>query len=300
MNHWEGIEEAVHVADCGTFVGAAERMGTAPSNISRAVARLEQALQTQLFTRTTRVVKLTETGRVLIDHFRRLVSERNEAFALLAQAGEPQGVLRITSPVALGERFVAPAMMQLSRDHPGLTIDLDLTNRVVDIVSEGYDLAIRTGTMADSSLVRTQLAHRRILTCAAPAYADRHGTPQHPTDLAAHECLAATSDTWHFRVDGDGFHWRPKARWRCNNGTAVVAAAIAGMGICQLPEFYVRDALADGRLRPVLVPFAPDDEPVWAVYPSRRHLAPKIRQAITRLRRHMLDHMNPVRAGRRA
>lgn len=285
MNAWEGIEEAVMVAQLGSFVRAAERLNTAPSNVSRAIDRLEQRLQTRLFTRTTRVVKLTDSGRIMVAQFARLVTERDEAFASLESGSDPHGNLRITCPVAMGERFIAPVMRSLCRDHPQLSIHLDLTNRVVDILTEGYDLAIRTGALTDSRLICTQIAQRRFLTCATPAYLARHGTPTKVSDLAQHECLIGTSDDWHFRQNGEHVRWRAQGRWQCNNGNATLAAALDDMGLCHLPEFYVSEHIRSGQLVTVLDPFRHADESIWAVYPSRRHLSARIQAAIEALKR---------------
>lgn len=284
-NRWDGIDEVVAVADTGTFVAAAKRLGTSTSHVSRAVARLEQSLGAQFFHRTTRAVSLTDTGRTLVDQFRRLVAERDEAIAMLDLQGEPQGHLRITCPTALGERFVAPIVRAYVQDYPKLSVDLDLSNRVVELVSEGYDLAIRTGTLPDSRLIRTQIATRGIVTCAAPSYVAAHGVPLSIDELDDHDCIPATSDIWRYRVDGEPRSVRPRGRWRCSNGGAVFDAAVAGMGLCQLPEFYVSRAIAEGTLVEVLAPFRPEDDPIWAVYPQRRHLLPKVQRLIEKLRR---------------
>ncbi|MFN3468199.1 MAG: LysR family transcriptional regulator [Novosphingobium sp.] len=290
-NRWDGIDEVVAVADAGTFVAAAKRLGTSTSHVSRAVARLEQSLGAQFFHRTTRAVSLTDTGRTLVDQFRRLIAERDEAIAMLDLQGEPQGHLRITCPTALGERFVAPIVRAYVQEYPKLSLELDLSNRVVELVSEGYDLAIRTGTLPDSRLIRTQIAARRSVTCAAPAYLAARGTPQTVDDLDAHECIPATSDVWRYKVDGEPRTIRPRGRWRCSNGAAVFDAAVAGMGLCQLPEFYVSRAIAQGTLVEVLAPFQPDDDPIWAVYPQRRHLLPKVQRIIEKLRRELPARM---------
>lgn len=286
-NRWDGIDEVVAVADTGTFVGAAKRLGTSTSHVSRAVARLEQSLGAQFFHRTTRAVSMTDTGRTLVDQFRRLIAERDEAIAMLDLQGEPQGQLRITCPTALGERFVAPIVRGFVQDYPKLSVDLDMSNRMVELVPEGYDLAIRTGTLPDSRLIRTQVATRGIVTCATPAYLEKHGIPLTADDLDHHECIPATSDVWRYRVDGEVRTVRPRGRWRCNNGAAVFDATIAGMGLCQLPEFYVSRAIADGVLVPVLEEFRPEDDPIWAVYPQRRHLLPKVQRLIDKLRREL-------------
>lgn len=284
-NRWDGFDEVVAVADAGTFVAAAKRLGTSTSHVSRAVARLEQSLGAQFFHRTTRAVSLTDTGRTLVDQFRRLIAERDEAIAMLDLQGEPQGQLRITCPTALGERFIAPIVRSYVQEYPRLSVDLDLTNRVVELVSEGFDLAIRTGTLPDSRLIRTQIALRGIVTCAAPEYLAERGTPQSVDDIDQHECILATSDVWRFRSGGEPRSLRPRGRWRCNSGAAVFEAALAGMGLCQLPGFYVNRAIGEGQLVEVLQPYRPDDDPIWAVYPQRRHLLPKVQRLIDKLRR---------------
>ncbi|MFM6828989.1 MAG: LysR family transcriptional regulator [Novosphingobium sp.] len=286
-NRWDGFDEVVAVADTGTFVGAAKRLGTSTSHVSRAVARLEQSLGAQFFHRTTRAVSLTDTGRTLVDQFRRLIAERDEAIAMLDLQGEPQGQLRITCPTALGERFIANIVRGYVQAYPRLSVDLDLTNHVVELVSEGFDLAIRTGTLPDSRLIRTQVATRGIVTCASPGYLEQRGVPLAVDDLERHECLIATSDVWRFRVEGEPRSLRPRGRWRCNSGAAVFEAALAGMGLCQLPAFYVNRAIAEGQLTEVLHAFRPDDDPIWAVYPQRRHLLPKVQLLIDKLRREL-------------
>ena len=188
-NRWDGFDEVVAVADTGTFVGAAKRLGSSTSHVSRAVARLEQTLGAQFFHRTTRAVSLTDTGRTLVDQFRRLIAERDEAIAMLDLQGEPQGQLRITCPTALGERFIAPIVRGYVQEYPKLSVDLDLTNRVVELVSEGFDLALRTGTLPDSRLIATQIATRPIVTCAAPGYIARHGEPLSVDEVEQHECI---------------------------------------------------------------------------------------------------------------
>ncbi|MBB3859231.1 DNA-binding transcriptional LysR family regulator [Novosphingobium hassiacum] len=286
-NRWDGFDEVVAVADTGTFVGAAKRLGTSTSHVSRAVARLEQSLGAQFFHRTTRAVSLTDTGRTLVDQFRRLIAERDEAIAMLDLQGEPQGQLRITCPTSLGERFIARIVHSYVQEYPRLSVEMDLTNRVVELVSEGFDLALRTGTLPDSRLIATQIAMRGIMTCAAPDYIVRQGEPLVVDDLEQHECLLANADVWRFRVNGEPRSLRPRGRWRCNSGAAVLEATLSGMGLCQLPTFYVSRALAEGRLVEVLTEFRPADDPIWAVYPQRRHLLPKVQRLIDKLRREL-------------
>lgn len=287
MSSWDGIDEFVAIATAGSFRGGASALGVSTTHMSRAIMRLEARMQTQLFHRTTRSVRLTDTGRVFLEHCRRMVTEREEAFALVNEKGEPQGELRLTCSTAMGERFIAPILRRFARAYPRLQVNIDLTNRVVDLVAEGYDLAVRTGYLPDSRLIGTRIASRSLVTCASPAYLERHGAPRTVEDLGMHDLLAGNAGTWHFRVDGTAQSYRPHGRWRCNSGSAVLEAALDDMGLCQLPDFYVRQALADGSLVSVLSDIQPADEPIWAVYPQRRHLQPKISELMSVLRKEL-------------
>jgi DNA-binding transcriptional LysR family regulator len=258
-----------------------------PTHVSRAIMALEQRVQAQLFHRTTRTVSLTDTGRVLFERCERIAQERDEAIALISQQGEPQGELRVTCSTALGERFVAPILRRFAMPHPGLSLTIDLTNRIVDLLAEGYDLAVRTGHASDPRLISTQVASRRLYTCAAPSYLARAGSLRDVSDLAAHECIIGTSQTWQFRKAGREVTHRPAGRFRCNSGHAVMEACISGLGICQLPDFYIEPYLRHGMVDLILQDFQPDNEPVWAVYPQRHHLLPKISRAVECLQREL-------------
>jgi DNA-binding transcriptional LysR family regulator len=281
---WDGIDEFVAVATAGSFAGGAETLGGSTSQISRAIARLEARLETQLFYRTTRRVALTDTGRVLVERCRELVRQRDDALDLVTGGVEPQGELRVTCSTALGARFVAPIVARMALEYPKLSVNLELSNHIIDLVAEGFDLAVRTGTLADSRLIATRIASRRLYLCASPAYLGRAGRPKSVEDLARFECLAGAASTWQFEIDGTNRAFRPSGRWRCDSGDAVLEAALVGLGICQLPEFYVLPRLADGALEPLLEAYRPKDEPVWAVYPQRRHLLPKVRNLVDRLK----------------
>ena len=280
---WEGLEEAVAVADAGSFARAAAVLQVSTSHISKVIARLEHRLRAPLFNRTTRRVSLTDTGRAFVEQSRRIIQERDELLTLIGGSGEPEGELRITCSTALGERFVVPIVQHFGETHARLAIAIDLTNRIVDVVGEGYDLAIRTGGITDPRLAGRQIAVRSIETCAAPAYLAAHGTPRTVADLRDHACLIGTTTTWHFADGADSVSFSPEGRWRCNNGGAIVRAAITGMGICQVPGFYIREAVAAGELVPVLTDFRAQPEPVWAVYPARRHATPKVRNLVDAL-----------------
>lgn len=292
---WDGIDEIVAIADTGSFAAAARTLGASTSHVSRAVAQFENRIGAQIFARTTRRVVPTPTGRALIEQFRRLITERDDAIAAVSDGGDPRGEVRLTCSIALGERFVAPIARAFAFSFPEISVTIELTNRVVDLVAEGFDLAIRTGHMPDSGLIATRIASRRYRLCASPAYLARCGTPQSIPDLDGHECLFGSGTTWHFQTDGKEQLYQPRGRWRCNSGDAVASAALEGFGICQLPEFYVRGALERGELVSLLDAFRAEEEPIWAVYPQRRHLLPKVRLLVDRLKADLPDAL--ARAG---
>lgn len=283
MSTWDGLDEFVAVAHAGTFAAGARALNVSSSHMSRAIAQLESRLATTLFHRTTRSVRLTDTGRIFLEHCEGLVRERNEAIAQISAEGEPQGELRITCSTAMGERYIAPIVRRFVEDFPKLNVSLDLSNRVVDLIQEDFDLGIRTGKITDTRLIARQVASRAFFTCASPAYVERHGKPEAIAALAQHQCLRSTATHWLFRVDGKEMQFRPKGRWHCNSGAVTLEAALTGTGICQLPEFYVLPHLSTGLLVEVLAENRPAPEPIWAVYPQRRHLMPKVSQLVDRL-----------------
>jgi DNA-binding transcriptional LysR family regulator len=281
---WEGIEEFIAVEAAGSFSKGARALGVSTSHVSRAIVRLEDRIRAPLFFRTTRSVTLTDTGRALVEPFRRIISAREQAFATAGDDGEPQGELRLTCSAALGERFIVPIVRRFAQQYPRLSVNIDLSNRIIDLVAEGFDLAIRTGQLTDSRLVASRIASRRYEVCASPEYLQKCGRPETVPDLARHDCLIGTSATWHFEVDRQAVTFRPAGRWRCNSGEAVVDAALSDMGLCQLPELYVLPHIAAGRLVAVLETFRASDEPIWAVYPRHDHMLPKIRKLLPLLR----------------
>ena len=288
MDQWQGLDEFVAIATAGSFTGGAKLLGTSTTRISRVIVQLEARLQAQLFDRTTRTVKLTDTGRAILEQCRRLLAERDDILASVTAQGEPRGELRVTCSTTMGERYVAPLLRRFAMENPDLSVELDLTNRLVDLVSEGYDLAIRTGQMPDSGLIRTRVGSRALLTCAAPSYLATAAPIERVEDLKHHACLLGSASNWHFKdAQGQAVEFKPSGRWRCNNGNGVLEAAIAGMGVCQLPEFYMLPALRSKELVEVLSDFRPSEEPIWAVYPQRRHLLPKVRGAVSLLKREL-------------
>lgn len=286
MSRWDGIDEFVATAEAESFSRAASRLGLSTSGVSRAVASLEERLQTRLLYRTTRRVSLTDAGRAFLARCRQLIQDRDEALAAVGEEdGEPRGLLRMTCSAAYGERFVVPAVNAFALSHPRLSIEIDLNDAVRDIVSEGFDLAIRFGRLTDSRLIAKRLASRTRRLCASPDYLERAGAPKRIVDLDDHACVLGANDTWPFRDGEREIAFKPRGRWRCNSGQAVLDATLSGLGVCQLPNFYVDAAIAEGRLIPLLEDHRPADEGVWAVYPHLRLLPAKVRLLVEHLER---------------
>lgn len=288
MGDWSGLDEFVCVAELGHFSGAARKLGVSSSHISRQIARLEERLQTRLFYRSTRKVTLTEAGQTFLQHCQRLQDAREEAIqAVTDLSSEPKGLLRMTCSVAYGEEFIMPLVNDFLQRYPQLRIEMTLTNQTLDLLHGQFDLAIRLGRLPDSRLVATRLAPRRMYLCAAPAYLAHHGAPHSLSELPRHNCLIGSSDTWTFAEGGREVPLRVQGSWRCNSGRAVLDAALRGFGLCQLPDYYVREHLRSGALRSLLNQHQPPHTAVWALYPQQRQLSPKVRKLVDHLKREL-------------
>lgn len=278
MVHWDGINEFICVVETGSFTAAARRLEVSVAHVSRRLSQLEDRLGAKLLYRTTRKLRLTEVGQMYYHHTRKVLDGLAEAERLVsAMEGNPVGRLRITAPVYYGEHFLAPLVNDFLLLHPALELDMVLTNQTVDLVQEGFDLAIRLGTLDSSSLMCRKLARRTQYLCAAPAYLERHGTPTTLAELGRHKCLAGTVDHWRFVERGQPLNFRLGNGWHCNSGLALKDAAIKGLGIVQLPDYYVQEELARGELVSLLDPYRLPDDGVWVLYPHNRHLTPKVR-----------------------
>lgn len=278
MTIWDGINEFVCVVETESFTAAAKRLEVSVAHISRQVNQLEDRLGAKLLYRTTRKLRLTEVGEVYYQHARKILDDMQAAErAVMEMEGKPTGKLRITAPVYYGEYFLAPLVNDFLLQYPQLDLELKLTNETVDLVKEGYDLAIRLGTLDSSSLMCRKLARRTQYLCASPAYLAAHGTPQTLADLANHRCLGGSLDHWRFLENGKLRNWRVGSAWSCNSGLALKDAALKGLGIVQLPDYYVQEALAQGSLVSLLESHRLPDDGVWVVYPQNRHLSPKVR-----------------------
>lgn len=281
MLAWEGVCEFAAVAEHGSFTRAAQALGLSVSQVSRQLTRLEARLGTQLLYRSTRHVTLTDTGQLYLQHCRQLLDSLGEAERAVSQhLSTPQGSLKVTAPLAYGESHIAPLLLQFGQRYPALDIKLQLSNEVLDLVHDGYDLAIRIGQLPDSSLIARRLAGRHLHICAAPAYLAAHGTPQTLAALEQHNCLLGSHEHWFVGEHGKRRPLRVHGRLRCNSGHALTQAALAGHGIVQLPDYYVAAHLASGALQALLTAWQPPEEGIWALYPHNRQLSPKVRMLV--------------------
>ncbi len=285
IDHIGDVLAFVRVADAQSFTLASEKLGLSRSAIGKCIARLEQSLGARLLHRSTRSVSLSDEGRVFYEHAQRILAEVDNATdAMASRQQAPRGRLRIDLPVALGRLHLMPLLHDYLAQWPEVDADVSFSDDYTDLVRDGIDVAIRIGGEADSRLVRRVLAPHRLITCAAPAYLDRHGAPASPDDLPRHQTLAFTHMgalvPWRYTHQGQDRNVQIAGRMRLGNTEALRDAALAGAGIVQLGAFLVGDDLRQGRLVPLLESYAPPGAPVCAVYPHRRHLAPKVRRLI--------------------
>jgi DNA-binding transcriptional LysR family regulator len=254
----EGLAIFAKVVDTRSFAGAATELNLSKATVSKAVSRLEGRLGTRLFNRTSRRLALTDAGRALSARAAHILAEAEAAEDdARAQSSAPRGRVRLAVPMSFGVLHVAPLIAEFLAIYPGVTIELHLSDAIVDLIGDGYDAAIRIGTLPDSSLVARRLCDSQRYLVGSPAYLKKHGRPNHPLQLADHACLGYTyaigPETWRFTTkDGKSASVRPSGPLRVNNGDAMMPALIAGIGVGVLPEFIVREALADGRLQRLL------------------------------------------------
>lgn len=281
MSSWEGISEFVAVADTSSFTKAAERLNTSVANVSRRISSLEARLAVKLFIRTTRKVSLTEAGGIYYSQCKQLVDGLEQADrAITTMQSVPKGKLTITAPVTYGEKMVAPCLHGFLQRYPALELELILTNKKLDMIERGIDLAIRLGQLDDSSFIAKKLRARTLHVCGSPEYFDQHGFPHALSELSQHQCLVGTHDHWRFKDHQTAKTMGIHGRVRCNSGMVLLDAALKGMGIAQLPDFYVKEYLDNGRLMEVLTRYRDDREGVWALYPQNHYMPSKVRFVI--------------------
>jgi DNA-binding transcriptional LysR family regulator len=256
-------------------------LGVSSAQVSKVVARLENRLGARLLNRTTRDVSLTDTGRAYLERARTLLEDFDALEGLVRDQDGPRGLLKVSAPMSFGSSQLTPALLDFAVAYPEVALEVSQTDRIVNLVEEGFDVAVRIGQLPDSSLIARRLAPVRIVTLASPAYLQRAGTPLEPQDLAQHEAIIDTNMrepfVWTYGQGGDAHQVRVHGRLRFAGADACVAAARRGLGVASTPAFAAAPDLREGRLVPLLCAYEPQLVHIHAVYPHARHLAAKVR-----------------------
>ncbi|MCE0463748.1 LysR family transcriptional regulator [Pseudomonas uvaldensis] len=278
----EALQTFVEVADAGGISPAALRLGLSKSIVSRRLVRLEAELGIQLLARTTRGAALTEAGTAFREHAARVCAEIDMAKETLLPTGPLRGRLRIAAPLSFGPTHFAPMLAEMARRHPSLNIQTCYSDRFVDLIAEGFDCAIRVGYLPDSNLIARGIGPIYTKLVASPGYIEAHGAPESPEELSAHEALMQGTESWQF-MDGDKVVTvRPHGRFKADNGVALVAAAVAGLGVAYLPDCLTYEGVRSGALVPIMTRYPPPPAGAYVVRPPGQHPARKI-QALTEL-----------------
>ena len=292
MDRLKQLETFAAVVSRGSLSAAAQAEGVAPAVIGRRLDALEERLGVKLMVRTTRRLSLTHEGSAFLEDCTRILADIASAEASVSAGGvKASGHVRITAPGGFGRRHVAPLVPGFLAQHPEVSISLNLSDRVIDLVNEGYDCAVRVGDLPDSSLISVRLADNRRLCVAAPAYLARAGVPQHPLELmrGGHECLTLSSEAsqsrgWAFTIDGTVQHLRPPGRLDCTDGQVLHAWCLAGLGLAWRSTWEVDGDLRAGRLVAVLEDYAGPPNGIHALFPHARHLPLRVRLWIEHLK----------------
>ena len=285
MDRLEAMRTFVRVAEVGSFSAVAQQLGVARSVVTRQVAALEAHLGAKLMARSTRRLSLTSAGTAYLEKCRVILNLVEVAETDVAEdRAVARGKLRIGLPLIFGLKRLAPLLLDFAELHPAVSLDMDYTDRRVNLIEEGFDLSIRvTSRLGEGDVVR-RLGECRMMTVASPGYLARHGRPSHPSDLVAHECLGYTGDVnpgaWPFTIDGRTETVYVRYRMSANNGDVLAEAAVRGHGVTLQPDFIADAYLADGRLEEVLGGFAPPPLGVYALLPGTRHLPYRVRVLI--------------------
>ena len=277
------------VVEAKSFSEAARRMGASKSRVSKAIAKLERSLRARLLNRSTRGLSLTEVGAAFYEHCRRIIDEAEQATQSVHQLhSEPRGVLRVTTSVAFGTLHVAPALPEFLARYPDLGVDMTIADRIVDLVEEGYDVAIRIVREPPLNFVARELAPVRRVVCATPEYFKKHGVPKTPLDLRQHNCLHYThfsaQGEWHFTGPDGDISVPLSGTLRINDDEALSQAVLGGLGIALLPTFIIGTEVQTGRLQAVLSDYVPLERRIYAVFLQSIHLPAKVRAFIDFLR----------------
>lgn len=283
MDRLKQIESFVAVSTKGSLTAAALAEGVAPAVIGRRIDALEERLGVKLLVRTTRRISLTHEGSAFLEDAQRLLADLANAEASVSAGGlQASGHLRITAPAGFGRRHVAPLVPRFVALHPDVSLSLNLSDRLVDLVNEGFDCAVRVGDLPDSSLVSARLADNRRLCVASPAYLAHSGRPLVPSDIARHACLTLSSEAsqtrgWAFTIDGQLSHVRPSTRLDCSDGQVLHAWCLEGLGLAWRSWWEVEADVRGGRLISVLDEYAAPPNGIYAVFAQRKHLPLRLR-----------------------
>lgn len=283
MDQIEGMRLFVRVAELGSFAAVAHQLGVARSVVTRKVASLEARLGVKLIARSTRRLNLTSAGAAYLERCREILNLLEIAETDIAEDRHvPRGSIRVGLPLIFGVRYLAPPLLDFCRRYPEVNLDLDFSDRRINLIEEGVDLSLRVTDSIGQREVARRLGMSRIAAVASPAYLEQHGEPKHPADLAAHECLGYTyalSDNaaWQFRVNGQLRGFPVRGRLQANNGDVLLNAAISGLGITLAPYFIAGPALAAGQVREILADFPVPELGIYAVLPGNRHIPHRVR-----------------------
>lgn len=282
MDRLDSMRAFVRIVEAGSLTAAARELEVSLPAVARALSALERRLGARLINRTTRSIRVTEAGTQYYEHCRGLLAQIDEVeSALSAQRTTPTGTLRVSAPVMFGRLHVAPLIPEFLESNPGVLLELTLVDRLVNLIDEGFDVAVRIGELADSSLVATRLGTTRRITCASRVYLRRRGRPKSPQDLTRHDAVRFTAlnpgQEWRFRAKGRTLTVRVLARLSCNNADAAIAAAVRGFGVTTLLSYQAEREVAGGVLEIVLKEFEPPPIPIHAVCPHGKLLSAKTR-----------------------
>jgi DNA-binding transcriptional LysR family regulator len=288
MNPFEDMRLFCQVMESGSFTAAAEHLGLSKQFVSRRLIQLEERLGVRLLNRSTRRLDVTPLGQSYYESALRLLSEVEQVEqGISGQNTDPRGTIRLSAPLSFAMAHLGSLLPLFLQRHPHVSVEVDLSDRPVDLISEGYDLVLRIGTLEDSTLIARRIASVQRVYCASPDYLTRRGTPQTPEDLAEHECLPyghSRQVQWRFMVKGKPLVMNVSGRMRVNNGELLRDSAIAGLGVTYLPTFIVAEALQDGRLVTLLEGFTPEALALSAVFPQHRQSSRPVQALIEFLR----------------
>ncbi|GLO09326.1 LysR family transcriptional regulator [Pseudomonas putida] len=293
MNPYEDMRIFAQVMEAGSFTAAADRLGMSKQSVSRRLMQLEERLGVRLLNRSTRRLDATPLGQHYYQSALRLLGEVQQVeHDISGQAQALRGTLRLSAPLSFAMSHLGCLLTEFLQLHPQVDVEVDLSDRAVDLIGEGYDLALRIGALEDSSLIARRIASVERVYCASPAYLQARGVPLKPEDLAGHDCLPyghSRQVQWQFRQGGKAQAIQVTGRMRANNGELLRDAAIAGMGVTYLPTFIVGQALADGRLVNVLEEWTPPALQLSAVYPQHRQVARPVQGFVSFLRERLVQ-----------